>query len=166
MNGHGEKQSRKQEQAIAALLTEPTLAAAAKAVGIGVSTIGRWTQDEQFQEDYRKARMEAVSHATAKLQQAAESAVNALRSIVDDEKAPASSRVSAAKTILDAACRATEAEGGGKGPSKGDGIWLSRDPETGKCMLDSRDLRGYIGPPLWAEPIDHRPPSAGVPAAQ
>ena len=157
MNGHGEKQSRKHEQAIAALLTEPTLAAAAKAVGVGVATLGRWMQDEKFQEDYRKARMEAVGHATAKLQQAAESAVKALRSIVDDEKAPATSRVSAAKTILDAAYRAIEAEGGDNGPGKaGDGVWMELDPETGKLLIPSERLRDVIGPPPWEEPIDHR----------
>ena len=39
MSGHGEKLTRKQEAAIAALLLQPTITAAAAAVGIGEATL-------------------------------------------------------------------------------------------------------------------------------
>jgi len=45
LKGHGEKLSRKQEQAIAALLTCPTIEQAAKAAGVGETTLWRWLQD-------------------------------------------------------------------------------------------------------------------------
>jgi hypothetical protein len=43
--GHGEKRSRKQEQFIAALLSNSTVEAAAKVVGIGNVTAWKWRKD-------------------------------------------------------------------------------------------------------------------------
>jgi hypothetical protein len=43
------KFSRKHEQAISALLTQPTLAEAATTVGVGEATLRRWLQQESFQ---------------------------------------------------------------------------------------------------------------------
>ena len=42
MPGHGDKLSRKQEQAIAALLAEPTIEAAAPKADIGLTTLKNW----------------------------------------------------------------------------------------------------------------------------
>ena len=56
MSGHGEKRSRKQEQAIASLLREATLESAAQAVGVGESTLRRWLQQPEFHRAYRAAR--------------------------------------------------------------------------------------------------------------
>lgn len=42
MSGHGEKLSRKQEALVAALLIEPTHAAAALKAGISEATLHRW----------------------------------------------------------------------------------------------------------------------------
>jgi hypothetical protein len=39
MTGHGQKMSRKKEQAIAALLSQPSIARAAKKSGIGEKTL-------------------------------------------------------------------------------------------------------------------------------
>ena len=110
MIGHGEKLSRKQEQAIAALLSEPTIAAAAEKVGVGEVTLWRWLQREDFQADYQQARREAVAQAIAALQRASSEAVQALREIMVDSGAPASSRVSAAKTVLELALKGVELE--------------------------------------------------------
>ena len=60
MKGHGEKRSRKTEQFIAALLTEPTVEAAAKKAGIGDVTAWRWMNDRAFADQYREARREAM----------------------------------------------------------------------------------------------------------
>ena len=49
MTGHGEKLTRKQEQAIACLLAEATLTAAASHCGIGEATLRRWLRDPQFE---------------------------------------------------------------------------------------------------------------------
>src|SRR5688572_27719597 len=42
MNGHGERLSRKQEQAVVALLEQPTLGQAAAAVGVNEKTLRSW----------------------------------------------------------------------------------------------------------------------------
>ncbi len=41
MNGHGEKLTRKQDAAIGALLSHPTISAAAQSVGLGEATLRR-----------------------------------------------------------------------------------------------------------------------------
>jgi uncharacterized protein YggE len=60
---------RKHEQAIAALLSTPTIADAAKAVGLGEKTLRRWLhEDPAFQAAYHDARRQAVQNAVARLQ--------------------------------------------------------------------------------------------------
>ena len=51
--GHGEKLSRKQEQAIAALLEQPTIDAAAQVVGVSERTIRNWLKVCKFQVAHR-----------------------------------------------------------------------------------------------------------------
>ena len=110
MEGHGEKFSRKQEQAISALLNEPTIEAAAKCIGIGETTLWRWMQVPGFQEKYRQAKRRVVEHAITQLQNACEEAVACLREVMTDREAPASSRVSAARIVLEQSIRAVELE--------------------------------------------------------
>ena len=110
MAGHGEKWTRKQDQAIAALLVYPTIPAAAKAVGVGETTLWRWLQRDDFQDAYRLAKREAVAQAIAQLQRASGEAVKALSDVMNDPIAPASARVSAAKTILEMAVKGIELE--------------------------------------------------------
>jgi predicted DNA-binding transcriptional regulator AlpA len=101
VKGHGEKLGRKQEQAIAALLTAPTIGQAAQAVGISEPTLWRWLKRPDFQRAYRRARQEVVAQAVSRVQQLASQAVEALASIMEDAQAPAGARVSAAKAILE-----------------------------------------------------------------
>lgn len=110
MIGHGEKMTRKRDLAIAALLQMPTIAAAAGRAGIAESTLLRWLRLPAFQESYKAARREAVGAAIATLQRAAGDAVLALQIIIRDKEAPASSRVSAARAIIDFAIRGVEIE--------------------------------------------------------
>src|SRR6266851_1513950 len=79
MMGHGEKLSRKQEQAILALLQEPTVVAAASACGVGEATLARWLRLPAFQREYRALRRQVVEQAISQLQQAASEAASALR---------------------------------------------------------------------------------------
>lgn len=110
MAGHGEKLARKQEQAISALLTAPTVGEAAKKAGIGSSTLHRWMQDPGFRNLYLAARREVVGHTTAALQHASATAVRTLLNVMGDMDAPASSRVAAARAVLDLAYRGVELE--------------------------------------------------------
>jgi hypothetical protein len=60
---------RKQEDAIAALLTQRNVEEAARAAGIGVRTLLRWLKLPEFQSAYRQARRDAFGQAIARLQQ-------------------------------------------------------------------------------------------------
>ena len=110
MKGHGEKLSRKQEALISALLTTPTLADAAHTAGIGEVTAWRWLKDATFQAAYREARRQVVQQAIVQVQQATGEAVATLRQVMQAAEAPASAKVSAAKTILETAVKAVELE--------------------------------------------------------
>ena len=110
MKGHGEKLSRKQEALISALLTAPTLADAAHTAGIGEVTAWRWLKDATFQATYREARRQVVQQAIVQVQQATGEAVETLRQVMQAADAPASAKVSAAKTILETAAKAVELE--------------------------------------------------------
>jgi transcriptional regulator with XRE-family HTH domain len=110
MKGHGAKFGRKQEAAIAALLSQPTIEEAAKRTGISGPTLWRWLQEPAFQGEYRKARRQALGQATAQLQQASGAAVRALKEIIENKNAPSSSRVMAARTVLEMGIKAIELE--------------------------------------------------------
>src|SRR5436309_3670262 len=101
MSGHGEKRTRKQEQAIGALLTEPTHEAAAAKAGVGVATLRRWLALPEFQSAYRAARRCVVESAVGRLQQAACDAVDTLRGNLTCGTAGA--RNTAAKAIIEQA---------------------------------------------------------------
>jgi phage terminase small subunit len=100
--------TRRQEAFIAALLSCPTIAHAARTAGIAEVTAGRWLKDATFQEAYRDARRAVVQHAITQVQQATGEAVETLRSVMQDSESPASARVSAAKTILETALKGIE----------------------------------------------------------
>ena len=74
---------RKQEALIAALLTEPTHAAATTA-GIGESTLHCWLKDPAFRAAYREARRALVQAALDRLQAAQGLAVDTLVSVAKD----------------------------------------------------------------------------------
>src|SRR5262245_10490381 len=79
MKGHGERLTRKQEQAIAALLTLPTIEQAAASMDLNEKTLRRWLTDPAFLAAYREARRQIVEGAVAELQQAAKDAAATLR---------------------------------------------------------------------------------------
>jgi hypothetical protein len=107
--GHGERQSRKTEQLIAALLAHATVEQAAAAVGIAKWTAWKWMRDPDFQRAYQGARTETLRQATAQLRAAATKAVKALADICEGGQMEAA-RVSAARAILESAFRAHELE--------------------------------------------------------
>ena len=70
MAGSGTKLARKQEEVIAALLTQHNIEDAARTAGIGARTLLRWMKLPEFNVAYREARRAAFGQATARLQQA------------------------------------------------------------------------------------------------
>jgi hypothetical protein len=101
----------RQEQSITALLGQRSLQAAAAASGINEKTLRRWLrEDAVFQMAYREARRQVVQQAIVQVQQATGEAVATLRQVMQAADAPASAKVSAAKTILETAVKAVEPE--------------------------------------------------------
>jgi hypothetical protein len=97
---------RKQDKAILALLTEPTVEAAARSADVAPATIWRWTQQADFRSRLRDARRAVVEGAIGRLQQAATEAVETLRRNLTC--GTPSVEVRAATAILDQAIKAVE----------------------------------------------------------
>ena len=105
-----ERLTRKQEQAIVALVSHRTIEDAAKSGGIGKTTIFKWLQDESFQNAYREARSQVVRHAIAQAQSACSGAVTVLEDVMNSFNSPASTKVSAAKAIIETSLKTVEME--------------------------------------------------------
>jgi len=110
MTGHGAKFTRKKEEAIVALLSHPNIEAAARAIGIGTTTLTRWLQLPEFDLAYRKARRDAFGQSVARLQQASGAAVSTLLKVMVDANTPASTKVRAADSVLNHSAKAIELE--------------------------------------------------------
>jgi hypothetical protein len=120
MRGHGQKLTRKQEALIAALLTEPTHAAAATNAGVSEATLHRWLHLPAFRAAYRQARRELVEGAVGRIQAAAGQAVDTLLAVARGG-AKDGDRVRAAVALLDFSFRGlTDAEAPGGGQEAGD----------------------------------------------
>lgn len=122
--GHGEKLSRNQEKAIAALLSNPSIPEAAAAVGIAEKTLRRWLDDDGFRAAYREACQQVVAAVVQKLQGAMDKALDELVNILAAEETKFFAfqgmvvsernviawgpRLGAAKTILEMGFKAKE----------------------------------------------------------
>jgi len=110
MAGHGAKLGRKQEEAIAALLSQRSIEDAARTCSVGARTLIRWLKLPEFNAAYRDARRAAVSQSVARLQQATGAAVSTLLKVIVDPNTPASTKVRAADSVLDHSAKAIEIE--------------------------------------------------------
>jgi hypothetical protein len=102
------KFKRRHAQAIASLLTEPTLRQAAEQCGVGERTLRRWLRNESFARRYRQARTQQLEATMNMLRQAGGQAVSALVTITTDTMEPAGARVSAARAIIELGIRSAE----------------------------------------------------------
>ena len=110
MAARGSILGRKQEEVIAALLTQRNVEEAARAAGIGARTLLRWLKLPEFQAAYRRARRDAYSQSIARLQQGTTAAATTLLKTMIDPATPASVRVRAAEAIFNHAAKAIEIE--------------------------------------------------------
>jgi len=110
MTGHGTKLGRKQEEAIAALLTQRNTEDAARTVGVTPKTLLRWMKLPEFKAAYREARWEGVNQAIARMQQATGAAGTVALKLMTDPNVPAAVRLRAAKFVFDRAIRGVELE--------------------------------------------------------
>ena len=110
MAGNGANLSRKQEDAIVALLSHRGIEGAAKAAGVGSRTLMRWLKDPAFEKAYMAARRTAFRQSIARLQQMSGAAVTTLGKMMIEPTAPPSTRVRAAEVIINHAAKAIEIE--------------------------------------------------------
>jgi hypothetical protein len=89
---------------IAALLVEPTYAAAAARAGVAETTVYRWMHLPEFRTAYRQARRELVERAIGRVQAATGQAVETLVSVARDGRREGD-RVRAAMALLEHAFR-------------------------------------------------------------
>src|SRR6202162_5615133 len=100
MLGHGTKMGRKQKEAIAALLAQPSVAEAARVAGIGHQTLLRWMKDREFRAEDQAARRAEYRQSMARLRQGATAAAAAILKIMFDRRAKAATRLNAATVVL------------------------------------------------------------------
>lgn len=98
----------RQQKALAALLTSPSRAAAARAAGITTRTLQNYLSDLEFQREYKRAFEGVVVDATRQAQQAISPALSTLREIVEDKGEDTQARISAARAILSHGIKLTE----------------------------------------------------------
>jgi hypothetical protein len=101
---------RKQEEVIAALLTQRNMEEAARAAGVAVRTLIRWMKLPEFQKAYREARRAAFGQSIARLQQGTAAAATTLIKLLVDPNTPASVRARVADSIFNHAAKAIEIE--------------------------------------------------------
>jgi hypothetical protein len=110
MAGHGSKFGRKQEDAIAALLSHRNIDEAASAAGVGTRTLLRWLQLPEFKTGYLEARREVVSQTTTRLQQAMGAAGTTVLKLMTDVNVPSAVRLRAAECVLDRGLKSIEVD--------------------------------------------------------
>jgi hypothetical protein len=110
MTGHGAKFPRKTEEAIAALVTRPSVEEAARTISVQPKTLRRWMRLPEFQAAYLQVRREAVTQALARLQQGSGVAATVIFKILVDVNAPASVRLRAADCLFQHAIKGVELE--------------------------------------------------------
>ena len=108
--GHGAKTAAVREQAIVALLSEPTIGQAAARCGIGERTLHRWlTDDAAFQAEYEAARHATFQAAISRIPALTVRAVETLADLLGDTTHPAV-RLGAARTVADIGMHQYDAE--------------------------------------------------------
>lgn len=98
----------RKEKALQALLVSRTRAEAAKAAGIGESTLRGYLKDPEFCAAYKSAAAGIMDGATRQLQQNLTAAIDRLGKIVADDEENSMAQISAAKTLLEYNLKFTE----------------------------------------------------------
>lgn len=99
---------KNREKAMAALLSSDTQAEAAKKTGIAERTLRSYLADPEFNAEYQRRKRQLVSDATRQIQSSYQAAINALRGIVESDISAESSKISAARALLEYGLKFTE----------------------------------------------------------
>ena len=104
------KSDQKKAAALTALMESDTLTAAAERAGISRKTLYNYIrEDYDFARAYKGLQEEAATSALERLEEQEAGALEVVRSILQDEKQPAGTRLKAAHELLSAAARQREA---------------------------------------------------------
>jgi hypothetical protein len=108
--GHGAKGEATRERAVIAVLSERTVAAAARQAGVGERTLRRWmAEDHAFQVELQTARRAAFENGISRVQALTTRAVEALDDLLTERDHP-SVRLGAARTIVELAMHQRDAD--------------------------------------------------------
>lgn len=98
------------EQAILALMTEPTVIKAAEVTGVTPQTLYNWLNDPEFKAAYKAVRSQTMDQAITQIQRNVDLAINTLVKVMISDLTRDAARVRAAIAILDMAFKAYEIE--------------------------------------------------------
>ena len=102
------KLNNRQLKAIEVLLREPRIEPAARQAGVNRMTLWRWLQQPAFSQAYRDARARLLEQTMTLLQSYSMEAVAVLVTVMAAKDTIASTRVAAARSILEFAIRSRE----------------------------------------------------------
>lgn len=99
----------RKQKALAALLTSPTIEQAAKAAGVGNTSLRRWLrEDQEFKEAYQTELAQIVKGASALAKRCMSPALLTLLQVVEDETVATTARIAAARALLEHCPRVME----------------------------------------------------------
>lgn len=101
MNENDRTLTTRQQLAIVALLTTPTITAAAETIGAGEKTLRRWMAEPAFRAALSEAESDLIDAATRRLLQLQNTAFETVSGILDDPNATHTVRLRAAALVLE-----------------------------------------------------------------
>ena len=99
---------RKDEIIIAALLSNPTVRAAAAVCGISETQIYARLRTPEFKAKYDRARLEVLQQSTAYIQGIVSEAIEKMRAVMNNPDATAQVQLNAAEAIIRTSVKLTE----------------------------------------------------------
>jgi len=95
-------------EAIAAILSTPSITEAADSLGVSRSTVYRWLDDDDFQAELKQARTRVFEAALSRMQSGLSRVTDELFRIATNKQVKPATRVSACRWYIDAALRSHE----------------------------------------------------------
>ena len=120
-----------QEAAIAALITNASIAKAAEQAGIGERTLYRYLKDDKFRAAYRGARRQVFAQAISLSQRYTPVAVNVLAKVMTDPLSANASKVAAAAAVMRFGARASNSMTSSSGSRSSKAGWATSPRRSG-----------------------------------
>lgn len=98
------------DDAIAAIVANPTIKAAAAACGVTEKTMHAWLNEPEFAKNVRKAQEEITRESIGRVMNTIGTALDVLVEVATNKEGNPGTRVSAAKALLDQSLRVYELE--------------------------------------------------------